>query len=88
LIDQFIHRRARFHEHEDLARTAERRDEFLDAARGNEILAAAATAHQIIDARDAAIEQRDAKSLALHVQGQVLAHHGETDQADVRQVVH
>jgi hypothetical protein len=83
-IDQLIHRPARFHEHDYLARTAEGGDEFLDAARGDEILAAAAASHQVIDARDAAIEHRDAKSLALHVQRQVLAHHGEADEADVR----
>ena len=49
----------------------------------DEILALGAALHQRIDLVGRAVEHGDAIAAAFHVQGQVLAHHRQTDQAKI-----
>src|SRR5262249_40090147 len=72
------------HEHHDLARSLQRARQLAEASRRRESLALAAPGDEIVDARDGAVVHGDTEALALHVQRQVLAHHGESDEADVR----
>ena len=43
----------------------------------------AAAVDEVVDLRRGAVEDGDGVAVALHVQDEVLAHHGQADQADV-----
>ena len=43
----------------------------------------AAAVDEVVDLRGGAVEDGDGEAVALHVQDEVLAHHGQADQADV-----
>jgi hypothetical protein len=51
--------------------------------RGRCSAATSSAGDELLDALDRAVVHRDTKAFALHVQGEVLAHHGESDESDV-----
>ena len=70
------------HDHH-LARGFQRPGELVDGMAAYDLLAGAAAQNEVIDLRDGAVVNRDGKSLALHVEDQVLAHHRQADKPDV-----
>jgi hypothetical protein len=61
----------------------QRLHELLERVRADDLLALRAAVHEVVDLRGGAVVARDREAAALHVQDQVLAHHGEPDEADV-----
>ena len=83
LVDELVDRRAGLDHHHDLARPLERGDQLLERVAADELLALAAAVDELVDLGGGAVEDGDGVAAALHVEDEVLAHHGQADQADV-----
>ena len=70
------------HEH-DLARAREAPDERLDRLVSRHVGAGGGAGHELLRLGGSAVEDRDAVAVLVHVQDEVLSHHGKADQADV-----
>ena len=70
------------HDH-DLARPLQRGDEILDGVAADDLLPLASAVDEVVDLGGRAVEDGHGEAVALHVQDEVLAHHGQADQADV-----
>jgi len=84
LLDEVVDRLAGLHHQHDLARARQRRDEFRNAVAADDVLPAAAAVDELVDPAHGAVEARDREPLAFHVQDEVLPHHRQPDQSDVR----
>ena len=81
--DDLVNRRAGFHHQHHLAGRLESGDEVLDAVTADDVgLTAPAGGEGIGDARGAVVD-RDRKAPARDIEGEILSHHGQADQADV-----
>jgi hypothetical protein len=74
---------ARLHHDHRFARSLQRADEFLHRARGLNIFSFAAGPREFLSDFRGAIENGHGKSLRFHVQDEVLAHHSQSDQANI-----
>ena len=88
MLDQVVDRRAGLDHHHDLARLGQVLDQVFERVAADELLALRAAGDELVDLARRAIEDGDAIAAALDVEGQVLAHHGEADQADVALLRH
>ena len=70
------------HDH-DLARPLERADQLGDGVAADDLLPLPSAVDEVVDLGRGPVEDRDRVAVALHVQHEVLAHHGQADQADV-----
>src|SRR5579862_5232 len=84
MLDELVYGGPRLYEHHHLPRLLERADEFFERVRTEELLALAAPVHEVVHLGGGAVEYRDGKAFAFDVEGDVLAHYGEPDEADVR----
>jgi hypothetical protein len=78
-----VDRRPGLHHQHDLARPFQGCTKLLDAVRADDVLAGGAVAEKPVDLGNRAIEDRHTKAAALHVEHEVLAHHGKADEADI-----
>ena len=83
LIDDSVNRRARFHHDHRFARARERSHEFLYRLRGLNVFPFGPPACEFLRDFCGAVENSDRESFRFHVQGEIFAHHGQTDQANI-----
>ena len=84
LVDKGIDGGSGLDHQEHLARSLERSHEILEGMGAVDIQPLTTAFHEPVNLLDGAVEHADAETLALHVQHEVLAHHGETDQSNIR----
>ena len=82
-VDNVVYSGAGFDHDHDLARRLKRSDKLLNRVTSKNRLPLAPSLHKVVDLRGRAVKDGDLVTAALHVQDQVFAHHGQTDQADV-----
>jgi len=83
LLDDRIDRRARLHHEHHAARLLQIGHQFLKRYAALDVLALAGTLDELRHALSCAVVHGDRKAVPLHVQHQVLAHDGETDQTQL-----
>src|SRR5262249_10560825 len=83
LLDHSIDRRTGLDHDLGLARTLEGFDELIERFCENEIFALPAPGLELVYDIDRSIVNRDRETPAFHVQNQVFAHDGESDEANV-----
>ena len=88
LVDELVDRRPGLDQHHHFARPSQIADQLLDAVAADKTLACGAALDQGIHLVDRAVKHGHAEAAAFHVQGQVLAHHGQTDQAKIAKLAH
>ena len=84
LLDEIVHRLAGLHHQHHPARRFEQADQFLDGVGADDLRALGLVGEEIVHLGDGAVVDRHGEAVVVHVQNQVLAHHGQADQADVR----
>ena len=82
-LDQVVDGGARLHHHHDLAGWLERRDEVFQRVAADDIGLVAARGREGVGDARCSVENGDGIAAAGDVEGQVLAHDGQTDQTDV-----
>ncbi len=83
MLDEFVHRLAGLdHEHHP-ARLLEQRGHFLERMRADDLGALGGVIEKIVHLGNGAIERHDGEAVVVHVQNEVLAHDGQSDQCDV-----
>ena len=87
-VDELVDRRAGLHQQHDAARFLEQPDEFLEAVRADDLGALGLVGEKFIDLADGAIVDRDDKAVVVHVEDDVLAHDGQSDEGDVSSLRH
>ena len=75
-------------QHHDAARALESGDEFLDGMRTNDGRAFCFVVHELIDFRDGPVENGNFETVVVHVEDQILAHDGKSDQSDITSFRH
>ena len=88
LVDHVVDRLARLHHDDDGARLGDRRDEIRQRLRREEAALAAVLAHELVGAFAMAIVERHAKAFSRRVAGEIGAHHGEAEHADICKIRH
>jgi len=88
LLDEFVHRLAGFDKHEDSARFVQRRDELRQGMSAGDRLARSAAIDEGVHFGGRAVVHGDGETMVGDVQGEVLAHDREADEADVRLCAH
>ena len=83
MLDHCVHRRAGLDHAEDLAGLLEVVGELLDRVAADDVLAFRASVDEGVNLFDGAVVARHGEALRLHVHDEVLAHHGEPNQANV-----
>ena len=71
------------HEH-DAAGFFEERDHFLDGAGADDIRAFGFPGQELVHLGDRAVESHHGVAVIVHIQDEILAHDGQTDECDVR----
>ena len=82
-LDGVVHRLPGLHQDDDLARALDAGDELLGRGGADELLALAAPADELLHLVGAAVVHGDGVPAGLHVEDEVLAHHGESHETDV-----
>ncbi len=88
LLDEIVHGGPRLHEHHDLARVFQVARQFLNAVAADNRLALGATRDECVHLFHGAVVAGDGEPLARHVENNILAHDGETDETDVSLLWH
>ena len=83
LLNDRIHRRTGLDHHQDPARVLKLADEILKAGGTNDLLARSKTGKEFFRFGVGAVVHHTRETIALSVENQVLAHHAETDQAEM-----
>ena len=83
LLDEVVDGLAGLDHQEDLAGALERSHEVLEAVRPVDVLALAASFDESVDLFYGTVEYTDVEAFAFHIEDQVLAHDGKTDESDV-----
>jgi hypothetical protein len=83
LIDHRIHGRTRLHHDLRFARALQRSDKIRERLGEDEILPLPAARLEVFDDFDRAVENSNVESSRFHVEDEILAHDGETDEADI-----
>ena len=88
LLDEVVHGLSGLDHQEDLAGALERSHEILEAVGSVDVLALAASFDESVNLFYRAVEYTDVEAFAFHIEDQVLAHYGKTDESDVRNSFH
>ena len=83
MINYSVHRRACFDHHHGYARFFQRRDEFLQRARGLNVFSFGASGREFFGNFSCAIKYRDRKAFRFHVKDEIFAHNAQADQANI-----
>ena len=83
LVDQLIHRLPRLDHHHDLAGRLDGFDQLFEGVAADEVLALGPAVDEVVHLLGGAIENRDVIAAAFDIEGEVLAHDGETDETEV-----
>jgi hypothetical protein len=86
LRDHLIHGVARLHHQHHAARFLQRLDEFGNRVRAHDLRPFGFVGQEIVHLGDGSIEHCHAKTVVVHIQYQVLAHHGQPDQSDITEL--
>ena len=84
LVNNSIHSRSCLDHHQDPARTLELADEVLKIRRTLDIPTLSATVEELFRLGVSAVVNNARETVALGIEDEVLAHHAETDQTEVR----
>src|ERR1041385_8318295 len=82
-VDHVIHRLAGLDHQHHAARALEHLDELGNRAAARDLGALRLHGEEIVDLGNGAVEHGDAIAVIVHVEDEVLAHHGQTDQSNV-----
>ena len=83
-LDELVDRRARLHEEHDPPRRLERRAHLLDRVRADDLRALRLVREELVHLRRRPVVRRHHEAVVVHVEDEVLPHHGEADHRDVR----
>ena len=83
LRDKIVHGLAGLHEHHDPAWAFEFRDEFLNRVRSLDFRALRLIGEEVIHLRGGAVVDDDGVAVVVHVEDEILAHDGQSDETDV-----
>src|ERR1039457_2690727 len=83
LLDEFIHRLAGLDEHHHAARGLEVGNHFRDGMRAENFRPLRLVCEKMIHLFRGAVVSDDGKTVVVHVENEILAHDGQTDECDV-----
>jgi hypothetical protein len=83
VVNKLIHRFAGFDHEHDPARFLEQADHFRDRMRAKDTGAFCFLIEEFIHLGDGAVESGHSESVVVHVQNEVLAHHGQTNYGNI-----
>ena len=83
LFDERVHRGAGLHEHHYLARAFEVGAQLFDAVASDKVFVFSSAFHKGVDFRHRAVEHRYREALTFHVENEVFAHHGQSNQTNI-----
>ena len=86
-VYRFVYGGAGFNHHEDLARLCEICDKLLERIGGDEI-AVSVLRREFVDPLKLAVEDGDGEALRFDVAGEIFAHYGKTDHANISKFFH
>ena len=84
LLDIIVNRLPRLDHEHDLARLIERVFEFFERVAADDVLSLRAPAGKRVHLLRRAVVHRNGEPFRFHIHDQILAHHGESDQPDLR----
>jgi hypothetical protein len=83
LIDHLIDGVAGFHHQHHAAWAFQQADQLLDRVSADDVGAFGFVGEEIVDFGNGAVEDGHFEAVVIHVENEVLTHHGKADQADV-----
>ena len=83
LLDEFVHRLAGLDHDHHAARAFEQRDQFRERMRADDLGALGFAAEELIHLGHGAVEDGHGEAVVVHVENEILAHDGQSDQCDV-----
>ncbi|MCG3778535.1 MAG: hypothetical protein JW388_1256 [Nitrospira sp.] len=83
LLDEFVHSLAGLHEHHHTARTFEVLHHLLDGMRADDLRAFGFVGEEVVHLLYGAVVGHDGEAVVVHVEDEILAHHGQADECDV-----
>ena len=83
LPDQVVHRLAGFDHEHDAARALEQAGQFGQRMGADDLRALGFAAEKLIHPGDRAVEHGHGEAVVIHVEDEVLAHDGQTDQSNI-----
>ena len=83
LVDEIVHRLAGLHQHHDAAWAFQMADHFLNRPGTDDVRALGFAIHEVVHLGDGSVVGNDREAVVVHVQDQVLAHHGQSDQCNI-----
>jgi len=83
LADHVVHRGARLDHQHDAARALQQRCHFFNRVRADNLRAFGFVVHEVIDLGDGPVKDHHFVSVVVHVQHEILTHHGQPDKTDI-----
>ena len=77
MVDHLIDRVAGLHHQHDAARAFQQADQFLDGMRADHLRAFSFVGEEVVDFGDGAVEDGYFEAVVIHVENEILTHHGE-----------
>ena len=87
MFDEFVHGGAGLDEHHHAARFFQQRNHFRERMRADDFGALGFVGEEMVHLLDRAVERDDGEAVVVHVENEVLAHDGQTDECDVSLLV-
>ena len=83
MFDEFVHGLAGLDEHHHAARFFQHGNHFLQRMRAEDFRALGFVGEEVVNLLNRAVERDDGEAVVVHVEDEILAHHGQTDECDV-----
>ena len=88
MFDKFIHRRAGLHQHHNATRPLERADHLLQRMGADHVGFFGFLVQEFIHFGNGAVKSHDFEAVVVHVENEVLAHHSQANECNVRCRLH